>query len=124
MLDVKHKRDPARLFLKRLLLIGLAGVVLFVSTSVWNVYQKERESRILRTQAEGERDEILAREVQLKKDIEHLSTNRGKEEALREQYALAAEGENLIIIVDPRTEEEKQATSTVQLWLEKLFFWR
>lgn len=124
MLDAKHKRDPARLLMKRLFLVILAGVVVFASTSVWNVYTKERESRALRTQAEMERDEIFSRELELKKDIEWLSTNRGKEEALREQYALAAEGENLIIIFDPRAEKEKQATSTVQLWLEKLFFWR
>ena len=88
------------------------------------MYKKERESAILRVQAENERADLLKREARLKEDIDTLGTDRGLEEALREQYALAERGEGLIVIVEPQTPESVQATSSDALkWFQKIFFW-
>ena len=119
-----HKRDPARLFLKRIGLLALLFGVVAAASGVWGVYQKERGSAVLRAQAEGEYEELLSREVQLKGDIARLGTDRGMEEALREQYALAERGEGLIVIVESSTLEPVQATSTWERWVHKFLpFW-
>ena len=123
MATSKQRRDPARLFLRRLGLLVLTGLVFVAASGVWNVYQKERESAALRAQVESEYAELRERETQLKKDIARLSTDRGMEEALRKQYALAEEGEGLIIIVEPPAAEPVHATSSVREWFENVFNW-
>jgi|SRR3989344_4846727 len=118
-----QRQSAVRLFLRRLGLLALLVVVFGAASSVWGVYQKERESKKLRAQAETERADLLERQGRLESDIATLRTDRGLEEALREQYALAERGEQLIVIVDPPTAEPIHATSTVQQWLSNLFWW-
>ncbi len=122
---VLRQRDPARLFLKRLGLLGLLVAVLGMASGVWSVYNKERESALLRTQAESEQAELVDREKQLEADIAQLNTDRGVEEALRSQYALAGSGEGLIVIVEPPTPDFVQATSSsgIRRWFEKILPW-
>ena len=46
------------------------------------------------------------------------------EEALREQYALAEKGEQLIVIVEPAVSVPAEATSSpVMRWFQKMFLW-
>lgn len=119
-----RQRDPARLFLKRLSLLALFGAVIFTASGVWGVYQKERESALLRAQTESEYADLQSREAGLKEDIAQLQTDRGVEEALRAQYALAEVGEGLIVIVEPPAPEIVHATSSViRRWFEKIFPW-
>ncbi len=92
-------------------------------SSVWGVYKKERESAELRTQALRERSELQGRRAVLESDLASLNTDRGIEESLREQYALAESGESLIVIVDPQAPAPIKAASTVREWLRKAF-WR
>src|SRR3989344_5904824 len=123
MMLLRSKRGPVRLLLRRLGLFTLAGFVFFAASGVWGVYQKERESGALRAQAENELAGLLEREARLKGDIARLETDRGMEEALRDQYALAGEGEGLIIIVEPPAAEPVHATSSVREWFENVFNW-
>jgi len=124
MSTLRQRRDPARVFLRRLGLLALLGAVVVAGSGVWNVYQKERESAGLREQAENHQADLLEREGRLKKDIATLQTDRGMEAALREQYSLAEQGEGLIVIVDPQTPESVQATSTWGGWVHKFLpFW-
>src|SRR3989344_1660123 len=121
---LRQHRDPARLFLRRVALLTLLFVVVFAASGVWGVYKKERGSATLRTQAENERADLLTREARLKEGIDTLKTDRGMEEALRDQYALAERGEGLIVIVDPPTPEPVQATSSsVIKWFQRIFPW-
>ena len=117
-----QRQSAVHIFVRRLALLAMFVLIVGASTGVWGVYEKEKESRTLRDQTERERAELSAREAQLAGDINRLNTDRGMEEALREQYALAAEGEKLIVIVEPPEPEPTQATSTV---LQKIrdFFW-
>ncbi len=123
MRSYEQRRNPARLFLRRLGLLALIALAAALLGGVWNVYHKERESAGLRAQAERERADLLEREARLKDDIAELKTDRGLEEALREQYALAEKGEHLIVIVEPTAPPPTEATSTFKTWFEKLFFW-
>lgn len=101
-----------RLFGRRLLLLVLLIVALAFSLGVWNIARKARESATLKHQAQAQFADLSKREGQLTSDIEKLKTDRGKEEALRQQYALAAEGEKLIVIIDSTDETLIVATST------------
>src|SRR3989338_8600795 len=100
MWSSQQRNNATKLFLRRLGLLGLLLLVTVGAFGVWGVYQKEQESAALRAQAEGDRADLVERQAQLGSDITKLKTDRGMEEALREQYALAEKGEGLIIIVD------------------------
>ena len=119
----RSRNDPVRLFGRRLLLLGLSIVIIFAAVAVWGAYQKSRESAVLRADAERQFAELSGREKQLTGDIARLQTDRGMEEALREQYALAAHGEKLIVIVDQHAEPPATTTPTFMEKLKKAFIW-
>ncbi|OGG49625.1 hypothetical protein A2763_03000 [Candidatus Kaiserbacteria bacterium RIFCSPHIGHO2_01_FULL_54_36] len=122
MAMMRYRNDPVRLFGRRLLLLVLLGLVVVVIGGVWNAYQKEQESKALRTRAEVQLSDLSERQTQLMSDVASLETDRGREEVLREQYALAARGEGLIVIVEPQP-EQPHATSTFMDKLKKAFTW-
>ena len=120
---IRSRNDPVRLFGRRLILLGLFALIVVSSTGVWGAYQKERESRALRNEAEMQLTDLSQRQAQLDADIASLETDRGKEQVLREQYALAARGEGLIVIVDTPPVAPTRATSSLVDWLKKTFTW-
>ena len=112
-----------RLFGRRLVLLGLFALIVLSAMGVWSAYQKEKESRLLRKEAEMQLTDLSQRQAQLDADIASLETDRGKEQVLREQYALAARGEGLIVIVDTPPVAPTRATSSLVDWLKKTFTW-
>ncbi len=120
---IRSRNDPVRLFGRRLILVGLAVLVVAVASGVWSAYHKQKESAALRTQAEAQLRDLSQRQTQLNSDIAKLETDRGKEEVLREQYALAAKGEGLIVILSPTTTEVQATSSAFAQWLHNTFPW-
>lgn len=123
MAVLRPRNDPVRLFGRRLILLGLFVLIIVASTGAWGAYQKERESYALRQEAEMQLDDLSQRQAQLDTDIASLETNRGKEQVLREQYALAARGEGLIVIVDTPPVAPTHATSSLVDWFKRTFTW-
>ena len=103
---------------RRLLIITLALVVLSAFWGVWNIYRKNKEAAALRVEAEAQLADLKDRQTRLAGDYEKLKTERGLEEALRQQYAVGAAGEQLIVIVEPDKPQPVQATSSVMQWLK------
>lgn len=113
-----------RLLWRRLGIAALFILVLIAASGVWSVYQKERESLQLRSEAENQYNTLSQQQTQLQSDIASLETDRGKEAALRQQYAVGKKGEGLIVIVDPRADTPRQASSTIMQWVRKFLpFW-
>ena len=120
---IRYRNDPVRLFGRRLVLVSLLIGVGIAFWGAWGAYAKERESRALREQAEAQLHDLQERETRLDTDIANLRTDRGMEGVLREQYALAAAGEQLIVIVDPKKTEPIRTTSSVMEWVHKILPW-
>lgn len=120
----ERQKAIVRLFWKRFSMLVLILLIAAASVAVLGVYKKERESRELRMQAESQLRDLREQEQNLGHYISKLKTDRGKEEALREQYGVGREGEGLIVIVDPAQPEPVRATSTVREWVRKFLpFW-
>lgn len=108
----RSRRDPIRLFWRRL---GIVALVIGLAVALWavlGVYWKERESRQLRDDAERQAHDLSQQTAALSASIAKLQTDRGKEEVLRENYNEGALGEHLIILVDRDTPKPVEATST------------
>jgi cell division protein FtsB len=124
MAIIRSPNDPVRLFWRRLVILGLFLLVAFAASGVWNAYQKEKESRELRAQTQAQLNDLTTQQGELSSDIDKLQTERGKEAVLRQQYALAAKGEGMIVIVDPSTSTQVAATSSAFAeWLHNTFPW-
>ncbi|HVU75829.1 MAG TPA: hypothetical protein VHD38_03280 [Candidatus Paceibacterota bacterium] len=62
----------------------------------------------MREDSERQLQELTQQQESLQDNINKLQTARGKEEALRDQYAVGKPGEQLVIIVEP----DRPATTT------------
>jgi cell division protein FtsB len=121
---MKVREDPVRLLGRRILLVALVGVAIVAALGVWNTYEKDREAAVLDSEAQAQAKDLVQRETELKADIANLQTNRGKEAALRQQYALAGQGEGVVIIVNQSAQSAPTAsTSAFVEWLHKAFPW-
>ena len=125
MAIVGKRSDPVRLFARRLALLALFVIVLAACSALWDVYKKEKESRILKNQAEAQLYNLDMQESHLNGEITRLETARGKEELLRENYEMAKEGENMIMIIEPPARAPIVATTTeLTKWMHRLIpFW-
>ena len=103
-----------RVLFRRAGILGLVVLLFFSVMGSWRAYQKAQESSAMRTVAETENTDLVEREQKLKADIERLSTDRGKEEVLRERYGLAKEGEHMVVIV----ESNPIPVATTSAWKE------
>ena len=119
------RRDTiVRLFFRRLGMIALLIVVLIGFSTVWDVFHKERESRVLKDEAERQVADLRLQREHLTVEIANLETDRGKEEALREQFQMGRAGEQLIVIVEPPKPEPVATTTTWKTWVGKFLpFW-
>ena len=110
MATFQQRRDPMRLMWRRLLALGLFILVIIALRGVWGVYEKSNDSYALKMEAEAKLEELQKRESELRADIANLRSEKGVEAELRERYDLAAEGEGVVVIVDPpsATKEPRQ----------------
>ncbi len=126
MAIVGKRSDPVRLFARRVGLLALFIVVLMALSALWDVYKKERESRILKNQAEAQLYNLSMQEDHLNAEIARLETARGKEEMLRQNYELAKEGESMIMIIEPpeAPRQEPVQSSPMVRWMHWIIpFW-
>lgn len=112
-----------RLFWRRLFMLGVAIFVLFALWAVIGVFQKERDSRTLRLEAESQLKDLEKREVALRARIATLETERGQEEALRDAYGVGKDGEAMIQIVDKPTTTSEEEMAENKSWFSRIFWW-
>jgi len=121
MSALRGRNDPLRLAGRRLILAALAVLVAGLAWGVWNIYRKDRESARLNGEAQAQLADVRERQAKLSADLAGLQTDRGREAALREQYAMGRQGEGLIVIVEPEKPAPVQATSSILQWLKDIF---
>ncbi len=114
-----QKRLMFRIALRRLLTVALVCAVFLGFKAAWSVFLKERETREKALAAERQLLDLAERESRLKEEVAYRNSDRGLEETLRTEYALAREGERLIVIVD----EGDYPTTSTSTPLEKKRDW-
>lgn len=113
-----------KLFWRRVRIVAALLLVVIALSGVWNIYQKERESRQLRDDSERQLEDLTQQQILLQSNIDKLQTERGKEEVLRDQYQVAKPGEQMMIIVEPQQPEAATSSNGfLQLVHKFLPFW-
>lgn len=124
MATLKQRKDPVRIFMRRVALAGLFVLVLIAISGVWSIYRKDQESIALKEEAQAQLADLSTQQAQLTASIAELETERGKEAALRQEYSVGDPGEGMIMIVEPPAPAPAVATSTpFQNWVHNTFSW-
>jgi cell division protein FtsB len=100
MMAVRQRNDPTRLLWRRLGLLVLLGLVCFAAWGVWGAWNKDQTSAALNQESQAALATLSAQQTQLRQNITELQSTRGKEAALRQEYAVGEQGENMIVIVN------------------------
>ncbi len=98
----------------------LAVVAFWLGTSIWNLGSKVLIAVSEANEAQLQYEEIHSRKAALEASVATLSTERGKDAAIRTTFGVAREGEEVIVVVPP------QATTTPVVeksWWEKVLEW-
>jgi cell division protein FtsB len=124
MATLRQRRDPVRIFMRRLMLAGLFLLVILAGSGVWGIYRKDQESIVLRQEAQSQLASLQSQETSLNASIAELQTERGKEAALRDEYSVGDPGEGVVMIVEPPSAAPVAATSSsFQSWVRTTFSW-
>jgi cell division protein FtsB len=118
-MDFHEKRKFKRYLYSKFTLVVLLGILVLLVPGVWNMFQKEEETRANLNEQELILEELKQREANLRAEIERLSSERGVEEELRSKFEIGKEGEEAIVIVNP-SEDESTAAGKAQ----KKSFWQ
>ncbi len=104
-------------------LIILFVVIVLFAWGLFNLFLKMRETEKNKNIAHQKVLDLEARKEKLSVDIEEINTEMGKERVFRENFGLAKEGENLVVIVDEKTKKEDivKKESRLFIFLQDLF---
>lgn len=121
MFDFHEKRKIKALVYSWPMIIVLLVPIGFLSVSVYERYQKERETREKRVEQQAELELLEARAARLEEKVEHAKSDEGIEEEIRSRYDVAKEGETVVVIVEEEQSDTREHT-TLQTKEKKSFF--
>ena len=95
----------------RPVLVLLGAIILIFAWSVLGFWNKMEETGKNKQAVENKVAELKEQKEKLLADINSLQTEEGKEKFFRENYGLAKEGENVIVVVEDKTPPAPPKTS-------------
>jgi cell division protein FtsB len=82
--------------------IFLFAVLILSAWNIFNLFGKWQDTNKNKNIEQEKIMDLERRKQNLSLDIEKLSTDRGKEEMIRENFGMTREGEEVIVIVDEK----------------------
>lgn len=120
----QQKQAYKKLLYSPVVISGLLVICILVTIAAIGMYQKSREARANKLQAQTEYNALIAQEANLENGISKLETTEGIEENLREKYRVGKEGEHLVVITtdagNKKIAEEQLAEMTKESWWIKV----
>lgn len=106
MKHFQQRKKKRRMMYSKWVAALLLFLTVVISGSVYDLYNKKKQVVKLKEVAETELANIKSKDENITKQIEILSTSRGKEEILRQKYNIKRQGESLIVVTDKEPEHE------------------
>ncbi|MDP3958250.1 MAG: septum formation initiator family protein [bacterium] len=107
MLEFQQKQRLRRILYSKVTLALLFAALLLFGNSTFKLLEKKREAANGLATLEKEIAALAVKEKTLSGRIAALKTERGVEEAIREKFKVAKEGEGVVVVIDRK---EKEAT--------------
>ncbi len=128
MQGVRHHKES--FFHTRFWIVVLIVICTILAISVVKISKKYAHAKSIRDDYQAELTQVQAHDAELKKNINALSTDRGKETEIRDRYRVVKHGEQMILIVDndkkdPNTAPEPEKSygffGNIGHWFSTLF---
>lgn len=97
-------------------LVLLGGLILVFAWSVLGFWNTMRETEKNKQIVENKVVELKVQKEKLLADINSLETEEGKEKFFRENFGLAKEGENVIIVVEDKNLPKEPDKDSSGFW--------
>ena len=124
-MDFQQKKIAKRIMYSKLTLFVLLILVILFTRAVWNIYQKEKFSRMGLATVEKKYDELSARKEYLEGQIKKLQTDEGIEAEIRDKFSVVKEGEVSVLIIDSSSSDKQLETvKDKSLWQKLLDFFK
>lgn len=133
MFDFHEKRKIKSWLFSKVSVFILLVLTALLGTSVFERYQKERETAHNHYERAAELERLRSQAAALEAKVSYAESERGIEEEIRDRYDVVKEGERAVIIVDaPREETARPAPvddadlsdETTPSFFSWIFFWR
>jgi hypothetical protein len=129
MFDFYEKRKLRSIVFSRAMAIGMCIIALLLFISAYNRYNAEIITRERREDRQVELMRVRDRATLLESNVTRIESERGKEDAIREQFDVAKTGEEVVIVVDKDAEARETNQPEIlplppqKSLFERLFFW-
>lgn len=124
MRNFQKKRGWRNIFESKPVLVLLVILLFAFAWSIAGFMSKMKQTSENRKLAEQKLSKLESDKAQLSANIAKLNTEDGVEASIRDKYGYVKEGEELIVIVDAKEDEEKDANSSSGSFFSSLFFWK
>ncbi|HAT68090.1 MAG: hypothetical protein A2481_02835 [Candidatus Yonathbacteria bacterium RIFOXYC2_FULL_47_9] len=109
----ERKKFRKILYSKASILMLFVGFML-VSRGAWSVHQKAKIARIERDESVRILAELQERNTALEVSLERLKSDKGIEDEVRQKYAVARPGEEVVVVVDESSKKGKNGDEALQ----------
>ena len=118
----RNRLRKSYFFYNHLVLVTLVAAILFLSFSLFSLFQKERQSLIQKQETDTQLVDVESRKATLEKDLATLETTRGQEALLRDTFDIAHPGEDIIVLLDaPSATSTKKITKDFWSFITQFF---
>ena len=128
MLRFHERKTLKGILYAKPVMLALLLPIGFLSYAAWNAYETARETTERREELTEELAALTSQAAALEEDIAELEDPRGIEAALRQQYDVAKEGEEVIVLIAEAgaSEEEliePQEEAQERSWWDRVRGW-
>ena len=106
MRNFQEKNKLKKIMQSKPILIILAIIVILFIWNIVGLTGKLQETYKNKKIEQEKISDLEKRKEKLSTDIEKLGTDKGKEEAIRENFGMVKDGEQVIVIVDDKNQAE------------------
>lgn len=114
MIPFQGRQKLRKILYSKITLIILAVMVFFVGRGAWNTHMKAQIARSEQNISERMLAEMESRNYELQASLIRLKSARGIEEEVRQKYAVARIGEEVVIVVDDSVKKGENDETTVE----------
>ncbi len=124
MRNFQQKKVWRNVFQSTPVLVVLGIIILVFAWSVLGFWNKMRETTRNKEMIEEKAVALREQKEKLLIDIDSLNTEEGKERVFRENFGLAKEGEEMIIVVEDKNAASNLKTDSSSGFFSSLMFWK
>jgi len=118
MRELESKHKVKKVVYSAPVLILLVFVVGVFVRGAWRAIERQRGSSEMVRELQTKANQLEDRQTELEGKIERLKTEEGIEEELKSKYNVSAEGEQFIVFVDFKENQDVSSTSP-SVWYKK-----